>query len=78
MGILLSGSKKVGEINAELGIEQSLLSHHLKVLRDAGLVSAVRDGKAVRYSLTALVGEGRRKKALDLGCCRLSFEEIAR
>lgn len=29
------------------------VSHHLKELRDAGLVSVVRDGRARRYSLRA-------------------------
>lgn len=31
---------------------QNLVSHHLRVLRAAGLVSARRDGKMVMYSLT--------------------------
>jgi len=75
MGVLLSGSKHVGEISEMLTVEQSLLSHHLKVLRDAGLVRATRDGKAVLYELApgvATVGVG---KAIDLGCCELSFKE---
>lgn len=69
---LLEGPGHVGEINAPLGVEQSRLSHHLRVLRDAGLVRAERDGKAVLYRLAPRV-RGRRR-ALDLGCCRLSFE----
>jgi ArsR family transcriptional regulator, lead/cadmium/zinc/bismuth-responsive transcriptional repressor len=32
---------------------ENLVSHHLKVLRHAGLVSSRRDGKMVLYSLTA-------------------------
>src|SRR4029077_6693234 len=75
--ILLAGSKHVGEINAELGIEQSLLSHHLRVLRDAGLVRAARDGKAVRYSLAQPVDRDPRQKAIQLGCCLLSFQKSA-
>jgi ArsR family transcriptional regulator, lead/cadmium/zinc/bismuth-responsive transcriptional repressor len=35
---------------------QNLVSHHLKVLRLAGLVTARRDGKLVMYALT---DEGR-------------------
>jgi len=42
--LLWSGPKHVGEMNALLGLEQSLLSHHLKV-RDEGFVMATRDGK---------------------------------
>jgi DNA-binding transcriptional ArsR family regulator len=72
--MLLAGSKRVGEIRAELRIEQSLLSHHLKVLREAGLVKAARDGKAVRYSLAKQLEARHSGKAIDLGCCLLSFE----
>jgi DNA-binding transcriptional ArsR family regulator len=75
--ILLSGAKKVGDINAELSVEQSLLSHHLKVLRDAGLVTTARDGKTVRYRLATPVNDPCRQKGLNLGCCFLSFDEIA-
>jgi DNA-binding transcriptional ArsR family regulator len=35
---------------------ENLVSHHLRALRSAGLVSSRRDGKMVMYSLT---GEGR-------------------
>lgn len=70
---LLDGPKHVGEINAALQVEQSLLSHHLRVLRDAGLVTAERDGKAVLYALSHAARAARRGKAIDLGCCQLSF-----
>lgn len=36
---------------------QNLVSHHLRTLREHGLVSSRREGKMVLYSLTA---EGRR------------------
>ena len=71
---LLEGPRHVGEINAQLGIDPSLLSHHLRVLREAGLVTAERDGKAVLYQLARAVRPTRKGKALDLGCCLLSFE----
>jgi ArsR family transcriptional regulator len=70
---LLEGPKHVGEMNQVLGIEQSLLSHHLKVLRESGLVESERDGKSVLYRLSPAVDTARRGKALDLGCCQLSF-----
>ena len=71
---LLSGPKHVAEINEELGVEQSLLSHHLKVLRDKGLVTARRDGKQVLYSLKRTVHGRRDDRAIRLGCCWISFE----
>lgn len=73
MRILLAGPRTVGGINAELGIEQSLLSHHLKVLREASLVSASRRGKGVQYCLVTPVSTAN---AIELGCCRLSFAGV--
>ncbi len=69
---LLSGPKHVGEINRHLQIEQSLLSHHLKILRDAGFVTAKRDGKQVLYSLAKPFQD--QPPAIDLGCCSISFD----
>jgi len=71
---LLAGPKHVGEINETLGVEQSLLSHHLKVLREAGLVTAERDGKQVLYSLAKTVQGSRQGRAINLGCCLISFD----
>ena len=71
---LLAGPKHVGEINEPLAVEPSLLSHHLKVLRDAGLVCAERDGKQVLYRLSPQVHGERQGKAINLGCCLISFD----
>jgi ArsR family transcriptional regulator len=71
---LLDGPKHVGEINEQLGVEQTLLSHHLRVLREAGIVKAQRDGKSVLYRLSPAVESARRGKAIDLGCCLISFD----
>jgi ArsR family transcriptional regulator len=70
---LLAGPKRVGELQAKIRVEQSLLSHHLGVLREAGLVVADRDGKSVRYRIAPDVVRAVSGNALDLGCCRLSF-----
>lgn len=75
VGCLLTGPKHVGEINASIDVEQSLLSHHLRVLRDAGIVESQRDGKAVTYRLSPKVEAARKDNAIDLGCCMLSFEK---
>jgi ArsR family transcriptional regulator len=64
----------MGELNAALKMEQSLLSHHLRVLRDAGLVLSTRDGKAVLYRLAEGVAVGEKSAdSINLGCCQLSF-----
>ena len=73
---LLAGPKNVTELNAGIRIDQSLLSHHLKVLRDAGLVTARREGKAVRYEIAREARSRAAGKAINLGCCRVSFERL--
>lgn len=40
----------VGEVQAELGIPNSTLSHHLDKLRNEGLVTVQREGTFLRYS----------------------------
>lgn len=71
---LMKGPRHVGELNEALNMDQSLLSHHLKVMRDAGVVTSTRDGKAVLYQLDPSVVTNKKRKSIDLGCCRLDFE----
>lgn len=70
--LLMDRPRHVGELNDILEVEQSLLSHHLRVLRQSGFVEAERDGKAVLYRLATQV-QVNSGKAIDLGCCVLSF-----
>ncbi len=51
LGCLLDGPLSVGEITALLGMEQSAISHQLRVLREHALVRAERDGKRRVYGL---------------------------
>ncbi len=73
--VLMGGECHAGDLLMELGIEQSLLSHHLRQLRDAGIVESERDGKAVLYRLAPGVEAQRRGDVIDLGCCQLSFRK---
>ncbi len=72
---LLNGPRHVGELNERVDVEQSLLSHHLRVLREAGLVIAERDGKAMRYRLAPDIRPDAERQTVSLGCCRLSFDD---
>lgn len=45
------GSINVNKIYNNLEIEQSITSQHLKVLRLAGLVNQVKEGKFIHYSI---------------------------
>jgi len=73
---LLAGPKHVNELNALIKIDQSLLSHHLKVLRDAGLVKTTRNGKGILYEFAPEAKSQVADKALNLGCCQISFEGL--
>jgi len=71
---LMDGPRNVGELMEELSVEQSLLSHHLAVLRDHGLVEATREGKTMIYQLPTDVSDSAAGKAINLGCCKISFD----
>lgn len=71
--LLLDGPLHVGPMQEQLRVEQSLFSHHLRILRDAGLVVAQRDGKSVLYCLAPGVSRTRSGRGINLGCCEISF-----
>ena len=48
---LFQGEKSVTEICTDLGMNQSAISHQLKLLKNAKLVSSRREGKQMIYSL---------------------------
>lgn len=48
---LFEGEKNVTEICEDLEMNQSAISHQLKILRSSKLISARRDGKAMYYGL---------------------------
>ena len=49
--VCLSKSKNVTDMLSLCHLSQSALSQHLKILRDEGIVSCVRDGKKQIYSI---------------------------
>ncbi len=51
--LLQKGPMSVGEICRESGLEQSLVSHHLRCLTFCGFVTNKRDGKKRIYSINA-------------------------
>ena len=62
--MLRSGEKCACKLLEELQISQSTLSHHMKILCDAGIVQGRKDGKWVHYSLDP-AGAKRAKELLD-------------
>jgi DNA-binding transcriptional ArsR family regulator len=47
-----SDALNVSEIFSKLNIEQAVASHHLRILKDKGVVIARRDGKNTYYALS--------------------------
>jgi len=74
---LFAGPKTVGDMAAELTDEVVKVSHHLGVLRNAGLVTATKRGRFVEYALHPDVSPAVKRNealtAIDLGCCRLEL-----
>ena len=68
----------VNELVQELKCPQPHISHHLRILRDAGLVEGHRDGKQICYRITPTIQRAlanRQGQSLDFGCCELRFPE---
>ena len=56
----------VNEIVNKLDVAQPTVSHHLKILKTAGLVKSERRGKQILYTLN--------QERLAKGCCQVADE----
>jgi DNA-binding transcriptional ArsR family regulator len=68
--------KNVGDLAAATKQKIANVSHHLKVLREARIVEAERDGRFVRYRLAPdllVPSKTGAVEFLDIGCCRLEI-----
>lgn len=52
---LRQGDLAAGEIASRFPITAASISHHLNVLKEAGLVAADREGRSIVYSLNSTV-----------------------
>lgn len=52
--LLSEGERSVDELTQILDAAQSTISHHLRVLKDAGLVQADKRGRSVYYSIARM------------------------
>lgn len=73
---LFGGAKNVTDLAADLDAEIVNVSHHLGVLRHAGLVHVERQGRFMIYSLARDVRSTQAQHGckIDLGCCSLEIE----
>lgn len=63
---LVPGERPVSDLIVLVDVGQSLMSHHLRILREAGLVVDRRDGRWIHYSIAEPA----------LAACRLALYEL--
>ena len=71
--LLIDGDKTAAELNKTLLLDKPLLSHHLKTLRECGVIAVRREGRGVKCRLllpTSVTDDGT---GIDFGLCRLTF-----
>lgn len=69
--ILQGGEKCACKLLEDLNVQQSTLSHHMKILCDAGIVQGRKDGKWTHYSIDptgSKVAQELLKKMLTVNC----------
>lgn len=62
---LKQGSMTAGEIAVKFSISKPSISHHLNILKQAGLIDDVRNGQNIVYSLNTSVFEDVMRMLLD-------------
>jgi DNA-binding transcriptional ArsR family regulator len=67
----------VNEIVDLLKIERTLACHHLKVLRQAEMITARKVGRNVFYETSAKIIKGCGENTFDFQCCTVHFDSQA-
>jgi DNA-binding transcriptional ArsR family regulator len=73
---LRRGPRNVSEIADATDQKIANVSHHLKVLREGGIVESKREGRHVQYQLMPevyVMATSGAAEFLDFGCCRLEI-----
>ncbi len=68
--VLREKPRNVSEIAEALGVEVMIASHHLGILKNAGLVERQKQGRFAVYKLRPGVAA---RNQIDLGCCQLKL-----
>lgn len=76
--LLLKQPRSVNELAEALEMPQYNVSKHLRILKDAGLLTLQKQGQQRVYGLapafTAHLSE--QPNVLDLGCCQFDFTKL--
>lgn len=73
---LLRRTLTVSELTERLGVSQYNVSKHLRVLREAGVVTTEKEGKNLNCRVDPGLKQkiARNKNQLELGCCTFRFD----
>ena len=66
LNLLTSGSMTAGEIGKRFSMTGATISHHLSVLKQAGLISDEKKGKYIYYELNMSMIDELMRWAIDL------------
>jgi DNA-binding transcriptional ArsR family regulator len=73
---LQTGPLSVSDLVVLLEVEMANVSHHLRVLYHADLVTTKREGKFIYYAVNTEFLKSRSvAKSLDFGCCKIDLRE---
>lgn len=67
LALLRPGDLPAGEIATHFDMAFASVSHHLQVLRDAGLVTSRREGQFIIYALNTTVVQEALQHLFDIG-----------
>ena len=73
---LLKRTLTVSELTQRLGVTQYNVSKHLRILREAGIVTTEKEGKNLNCTVDPDLKRtiARNQNQLDLGCCTFKFD----
>lgn len=57
LDLLKEGNMNAGEIADNFNISKPSISHHLDILKRAGLISSIKNGQFIEYSLNTTILE---------------------
>jgi ArsR family transcriptional regulator len=66
LDLLKRGDLSAGEIADRFNISKPSISHHLDILKQAGLVEATREGQFINYTLNTAVMDDLLKWLMEL------------
>src|SRR5438876_12281322 len=73
---LLKETLTVSEVTERVGATQYNVSKHLRILREAGIITTEKAGKNLHCTVDPGLKQkiARNKNQLDLGCCTFRFD----